>query len=64
MFNLCMGHVSSLYVSTWEAGDPVFSTLLAVIMVKQVPSIIEIVGCAVVVTAILLYNKFERESNV
>ena len=61
MFNMCMGHVSSLYVSTWEAGDPVFSTLVAIVLVQQVPSAIEIIGCIIVVSAILLYNKFERK---
>ncbi len=64
VWNLCLGNVSSLYVSTWEAGDPVFSTLIAVVLVKQIPSSFEIVGCAIVVTALLLYNKFERESDV
>jgi len=62
MFNMCMGHVSSLYVSTWEAGDPVFSTLIAIVVVKQIPTVIEIVGCVIVVSAVLIYNKFEREA--
>ena len=62
VFNLCMGHVSSLYVSTWEAGDPVFSTLIALVLLRQVPSLTEVIGCAVVVTALLLYNKFEQEA--
>lgn len=29
VFNMCIGHVSSLYVSTWEAGEPVFATAMA-----------------------------------
>jgi len=64
MFNLCMGHVSSLYVSTLEAGDPVFSMLIALVLVSQVPSIVEIVGCIITVVAILFYNKFESESHL
>ena len=61
VWNLCMGHVSSLYVSTWETADPVFATLLAVVMVRQIPSTTEIIGCAIVVIALLMYNKFERD---
>lgn len=57
MFNLCIGHVSSLYVSTWEAGDPVFSILIALVLVGQVPSVIEIIGCIIVVCAILFYGR-------
>lgn len=62
VFNLCMGRVSSLYVSAWETGDPVFSTTFALIMLGQVPSGMEVLGCVIVVGALLLYNKFEQES--
>lgn len=62
VFNMCMGHVSSLYVSTWEAGDPVFSTLIALVLLRQVPSLTEVVGCIVVVAALLMYSRFESES--
>ena len=62
VWNLCMGHVSSLYVSTWETADPVFATLLAILMVKQIPSTTEVIGCVIVVAALLLYNKSEREA--
>ena len=62
VFNLCMGHVSSLYVSAWETGDPVFSTLLAFLMLRQIPSGAEVIGCIIVVAALLVYNKFEQES--
>ena len=62
VFNLCMGKVSSLYVSAWEAGDPVFSTLLAIGMVRQIPTAAEVTGCIIVVLALLAYNKFEQES--
>lgn len=56
VFNLCIGYVSSLYVSTWEAGEPVFSTLLAVFCLGQIPSIYEVLGCVIVVGALLYYN--------
>lgn len=63
VFNMCIGHVSSLYVSTIEAGDPLFSTLVAVILMGQIPSGYEIVGCIIVVAALLYYNYQEsRES--
>jgi len=28
VFNMCMGHVSSLYVSAWETADPVFGAVI------------------------------------
>lgn len=59
VFNMCIGHVSSLYVSTWETGDAVFATILAVIFLGQIPQIYEIIGCVVVVGALLYYNRQE-----
>lgn len=62
VWNLCMGHVSSLYVSTWETGDPVVSTILAIILIGQFPTTTEIIGCIIVVGALLCYNRFESET--
>ena len=59
VFNMCIGHVSSLYVSTWEAGDPVFSTLLGIIFLRQIPTVYEVLGCIIVVGALLYYNRQE-----
>ncbi len=59
VFNLCIGHVSSLYVSTWETGDAVFSTLFAVLLLQQIPKPYEIIGCVIVVCALLYYNRQE-----
>jgi len=61
VFNLCIGHVSSLYVSTWETGDAVFSTIFAILFLQQVPKSYEILGCIIVVCALLYYNR--QESN-
>lgn len=61
VFNMCIGHVSSLYVSTWEAGEPVFSTLLAVVFLAQIPKTYEIIGCIIVVCALLYYNRQESK---
>lgn len=61
VFNMCIGHVSSLYVSTWEAGEPLFSTLLAVVFLAQIPKSYEIIGCIIVVCALLYYNRQESK---
>lgn len=61
VFNLCIGHVSSLYVSTWEAGDPVFATVMAAVFLGQIPKGYEIIGCIIVVSALLYYNRQENK---
>ncbi len=63
VFNICMGHVNSLYVSTWETADPVFCTLIAVITLGQIPTVNEVVGCVIVVGALLFYNYLESKES-
>lgn len=60
IWNLCMGHVSPLYVSTVETADPVAATLLAILIIGQYPTVTEFICCAIVVAALLLYNRFEN----
>ena len=63
VFNICMGHVSPLYVSTWETADPVFCILIAVITLGQIPTVYEVVGCIIVVGALLFYNYLESKES-
>ena len=63
MFNLCMGHVDSLYVSAWESMDPVTSTILAVIIASQIPSLKEVICCVIVVAALIAYSRFEAQGD-
>lgn len=62
VFNMCIGHVSSLYVSTWETADAVFATIMAVIFLGQIPEGYELIGCVVVVGALLYYNRQENKN--
>ncbi len=57
-FNLCMGHVSSLYVSTWETGESVFAIILGMIFLHEVPTSWEVLGAVVVMIGLLYYNYF------
>ena len=56
MFNLCLGYVDSVYVSAWETGDSIFSTLFALLFLGQTPTAWAIIGCALVVIGLLYYN--------
>ena len=58
VFNLCFGHVDSLYVSTWESGESVFAIILGMIFLGQFPDSGEIIGCAIVVIGLLYYNYY------
>ena len=60
VFNLCMGHVSSLYVSTWESGEAVSATMLAYIFLGQKPEQWQILGMITVVIGLLYYNYYSN----
>ncbi|MBR3260410.1 MAG: hypothetical protein IKF95_03580, partial [Firmicutes bacterium] len=60
---LCMVHVDPLYVSAWESMDPVTSTILAVIIASQIPSLKEVICCVIVVLALLAYSRFESQGD-
>ncbi|MDD7348050.1 MAG: DMT family transporter [Clostridiales bacterium] len=64
VFNLCMGHVSSLYVSAWESGEAVSATILAFIFLGQVPEEWQLIGMVIVVIGLVYYNYYSSlESN-
>lgn len=56
VFNLCFGYVDSLYVSALESGEPVFSIMLGIVFLHEIPTGWEIIGCIIVVIGLLYYN--------
>lgn len=67
MYNIVIGYVPSIYVSTWTTADPVFSTAFGLIFIKQIPKAYELIGCIIVVCSLVYYNiqeaKAEKERN-
>ncbi|HKK96215.1 MAG TPA: DMT family transporter [Anaerovoracaceae bacterium] len=64
VFNLCIGHVDALYVSTWSSGESVFAIILSIIFLKQIPTSWQIIGSIMVVGALLYYNRETAKNNV
>lgn len=62
VFNLCLGKVDSLFVSTWETGDALFSTILGIIFLTQLPSVGGWIGCVVTTAGLLMFN-YQAEKN-
>lgn len=58
VFNLCLGHVDSLYVSTWESGECIFAIVMGVLFLGQIPASWEIIGALVCVIGLLYYNYY------
>lgn len=64
VFNLCIGHVDALYVSTWSSGESVFAIILSIIFLSQIPTYWQIIGSIMVVGALLYYNRETARKDV
>lgn len=56
VYNLCLGHVDSVYVSTWGTADTFFSVVISFLFINQIPTSWELVGCVFVVLGLIYYN--------
>ena len=60
LFSWCLKYLSPSYVSAAKLCEPVFSTLAAVPLFREVPTPLQLIGGAVVLGAVLLYTRAER----
>lgn len=58
VFNLCFGHVDSLYVSAWESGESAFAIGLGIVFLGQMPKSWQIIGGIIVIIGLLYYNYY------
>lgn len=59
VMNWSMAHVSALYVSAWGTAEIVSATLLALVVLGEVPGPAKIAGGAIVIAGLLYYNRHE-----
>ena len=60
LLNWALGYVSAAYVSVALLGEPVGATLLALIFLKEVPSLVEVCGAGVIMLGIYVVSGFEN----
>jgi drug/metabolite transporter (DMT)-like permease len=61
LFNWCLGYVTALDVSTWELGEIAVATMLAFLLLHEVPTPTQWVGALVVILGLLYYNRTQRK---
>lgn len=66
IFNWLLAHVEPLYIATWENGEAVIATFLAVLIFGEIPTVWQIVGGTIVICGLVYYTKHEskHESNL
>ena len=61
VFNWAMGHVSSVYVSAVSIGDIIAASLIAFVLIGEIPVSHQIIGGFIVFAGLLYYNKHESD---
>ena len=59
LFNWALKYINPTYVSTSILGEPVFATVWALFIFKEVPEIWKIIGCLLIVYGIYKLSKIE-----
>jgi len=64
LFNWSLGYLKPSFVSVAILGEPVFSTILALIIFVEIPTVYTIIGGAAVISGIYFFLKAENRSPV
>ena len=60
-FNWALGYLSAPFVSVTILGEPVGATILAYLILKEVPTVLKIAGGAMILLGIYLASRRERK---
>lgn len=60
VLNWTLKFLSPGYVSAVKLCEPIFATILGIIMFKEIPSIIQIVGAIIIISGVYLYSSVEH----
>lgn len=59
VFSWCLKYLSPSFVSSAKLLEPVFASILAVFIYREIPSLLQIIGGIVVIGGVYLYSKYE-----
>lgn len=59
IFSWCLKYLSPSYVSSAKLLEPVFASILAVLIYSEIPSILQIIGGIIVIGGVYIYSKYE-----
>ncbi len=60
-FNWALGYLSAAFVSITLLGEPIGSTILAYILLKETPTIIKVFGAILILAGILIASRSEKQ---
>ena len=60
IFNYCLKYVNPVFISTAKLGEPLFATILALLIFREIPGAFQIAGAMLVVCGLYIYGRFEK----
>ena len=60
IFNWALRYLSATYVSVALLGEPIGSTILALILLKEAPAVLEVIGGAFILLGIYLASQSQH----
>ena len=61
VYSWALKYISAAFISTAKLGEPIFATLLGVLIISEIPKLNQIIGGIIVIFGILIYL-FAKES--
>lgn len=61
-FNYALGYLTAVFVSLIVLGEPIFSTILAVFVLKETPQPLQLVGSGLILVALLIASREEART--
>lgn len=62
VLNWTLKYLSPGYVSAVKLCEPVFATILGMIIFKEIPSIIQVIGAIIIISGVYMYSAVESSS--
>lgn len=59
VFSWCLKYLSPSYVSSAKLLEPVFASILAVLIYGEIPQVSQIIGSIIVIGGVYMYSRYE-----
>lgn len=63
VYSWSLKYISPSYVSACKLCEPLFASIMAIIIYREIPVFMQIVGGFIIIAGVLLYTKFEKINN-
>lgn len=60
IYSWSLRYISPSYVSACKLCEPLFATLMAIMIYREIPIMMQVIGGVIIIVGVLLYTKYEK----